>query len=462
MKIRLLQSDGSLNYCGQIPAAMNISSRIIFLIQAAILIVLAAGVSAQQRVVPLPAGPGPLDNPLKGWCPYTTAGPVNQPYSMVYQYVSWKDLEPTEGHYAFDEWEKKSWETPLAKGKHIVFRVFIDYPHQPSGLPGWLVSKGVKQTPYSDYGGGMAPDYDDPRMLRAMERLIAALGSRYDGNPRIAFIEMGLLGYWGEWHTYPRSELFASLATQQRVLEAAHEAFPHKIIMTRYPSNYAGRQPWIGFFDDMLPEDTDGPEDWKFLPGMRRSGRAENWKRAALGGEMVPHAAHKWLGTDYDHTLKMVEKAHFTWFGPYCPALERSQSPDFIKASQSLVRRMGYEFQLADIRHADTIRQGDPLDVIVSGENIGVAPFYYPWPVELALIDAQGKFTENYQADVDIRKWLPGHFQFHIAPIAKAAPGQYKLALGIRDPWIGNPSISFANNLPRQDGWTILSKVTIK
>ena len=37
--------------------------------------------------------PGPLDNPLKGYCLYTTAGKIHRPYSMVFQYVSWKELE---------------------------------------------------------------------------------------------------------------------------------------------------------------------------------------------------------------------------------------------------------------------------------------------------------------------------------------------------------------------------------
>ena len=40
---------------------------------------------------------GPLDNPLKGYCLYTNAGKIHRPYSMVFQYVSWKELEPVEG-----------------------------------------------------------------------------------------------------------------------------------------------------------------------------------------------------------------------------------------------------------------------------------------------------------------------------------------------------------------------------
>jgi len=249
----------------------------------------------QERVVRPPLAPGPLDNPLKGWCTYTYR-PLTQPYSMVFRYVAWKDLGPRAGEYHFAEWEKRDWDAPPARGKFIVFRVYLDYPGQPSGLPAWLLASGVKTTRYKEYGGGVSPDYDDPRLIAALERLIATLGRRYDRNPRVAFVEMGFLGFWGEWHTYPRTELFASPATQRRILAAAHRAFPHKVLMTRYPGVFPGPAPWLGYFDDAFPEDTGGPEDWKFLSRMARAGAGNAWRSAVIGGEMVPHAAPKWLG----------------------------------------------------------------------------------------------------------------------------------------------------------------------
>ena len=53
----------------------------------------------QVVIRPEPA-PGPPANPLKGWCPYVSAGPITLPYSMIFHYASWKELEPTEGRYA--------------------------------------------------------------------------------------------------------------------------------------------------------------------------------------------------------------------------------------------------------------------------------------------------------------------------------------------------------------------------
>ncbi len=415
-----------------------------------------------MRVLRPAAAPGPLDNPLKGWCTYLHAGPIRQPYSMFYAYVSWKELEPREGDYRFAEWEQRVWNDPATRGRHLIFRIYLDYPGQPSGTPDWLLAKGVKVTRYSDYGGGLSPDYNDPRLLAALERLIAVLGRRYDTNPRVAFVEMGLLGFWGEWHTFPRVELFASPETQQRVLEAAHRAFPHKILMTRYPAGYAGQQPWIGFFDDMFPEDTLGAEEWKFLPKMRRSGRADNWLRAAIGGEMVPRQAGKWLGESFAETMHALEAAHFSWVGPYNPALEAAQTPEFTARSQEMVRSMGYEFRLEEIRYPTRLRRGAPFAFQLRGRNQGVAPFYYPWPVELALLNRSRQAVEILPLKADIRQWRPGPFRLTAAPVVRAAPGRYTLALGIRDPWTNRPAIGFANALPRQEGWTLLGDLTVR
>lgn len=415
---------------------------------------------AAEKVVCLQPAPGPLDNPLKGWCPYTDAGDIQLPYSMVFFPVAWSDLEPREGQYAFDKWEKKAWGVEKAHGKHVAFRVYVDMPNRPIGTPPWLIDKGVRLTPYTDHGGGQSPDYDHPKMVSAIEKLIAALGRRYDGNPRVAFIELGLLGFWGEWHTYPRNELFAKPATQKRVVDAYRKAFRKTKLLARKPADYAGQQAWLGFHDDMLPEDTDGPEGWKFLPLLRSSGRTENWKRSVFGGEMAFNGNQRWLGAEFPHMLKMVEDAHFSWVGSYCPALEPSPSPQFRERADQLVRRMGYQFALTEIRHDGKAVPGGDFKITIDGENQGVAPFYYPWTVEFALLDRAGNPAARLPTTWDIRKWLPGKFSETATlkvPASLDMLGDYQLALGIIDPWAKLPSIQLANDLKRHNGWMILT-----
>lgn len=401
---------------------------------------------------------GPLDNPLKGWCPYTNAGEIHQPYSMVFQYVSWRELEPVEGEYRFAEWER-TWDVPEAQGKHIIFRVYVDYPSLPSGMPEWLRSAGIRETPYKDHGGGRSPDYDDPRLLAAMERFLTALGGRYNDHPRIAFIQLGMLGHWGEWHTWPKENLYASPQTEERIIRAYRQAFPDKSLMVRYSRDYAGEQAWLGFHDDMFPQDTDNGKDWSFLAGLRQTKRMQNWQVAVVGGEMVPNQARQWLGKDYETTLTMLDRAHFTWVGPYCPALERSNDASFTTRSEALIRRMGYEYQLTELRHPREFLSGQPFSLELSGKNRGVAPFYYPWHVKWALIDSAGSVVASQSTEWDIRRWQPGNFNESAQLSFDVPAGVYRLAVGIHDPWLLRPTIRFANKGDVVEGWTVLSEL---
>ena len=416
--------------------------------------------------------PGALDNPLKGWCTYSDAD-LFLPYSMVFRYVSWRELEPREGEYAFDKWERTAWDNdPKAKNKHIVFRVYLDYPGLPLGVPDWVKASGVKMTPYSTnelegYAPGAAkgesPDYANLLLVAALEKLIAALGKRYDTDPRVAFIQIGLLGFWGEWHTWPSEKLFAPDATQKRVVDAYKKAFPHKKLMARYATGYVGQQAWMGFHDDYFPDDTGTEKDYYFLRGMTQAGRTENYRAAPVGGEMVPHAADKWVGTDagYARTKAMIRAAHFSWVGPYSPAMERRAGTDaaFRARCAELVRLMGYDFRLAELVLPATIRRGEPFALTLHGVNLGVAPFYYPWKVALALLAPDDTACEiAVLARTDIRAWQPGAFSITDTARFAANPAGLRLAVGILDPHTNLPAIRFANTIAiTRSGWHVLT-----
>ena len=418
------------------------------------------GEFASGQVVARPEpGPGPLANPLKGWCPYVNAGPIRLPYSMVYHYVSWKELEPTPGNYDFDGWERRAWDVPAGVGKRVVFRVYIDYPGRPTGLPDWLKDQ-VKLTPYNHERGGLSPDYENPALVAGMERLIAALGKRYDLDPRVAFIELGLLGHWGEWHTYPRADLQPSTATEKRIIDAYHQAFPTVGLMARSARDDAGTRDWLGFHDDMFPEDTDNGQDWSFLAVLKKSGRLENWKRAPIGGEMVPNAAKKWLGSGFPQTMKMIEQTHFSWVGPYCPAIG-SASGTLESQAATLVRKMGYQFRWEEFRHPSRIVAGEPFAADLIGVNEGVAPFARPWAVELALISPGNQVTARHRLEVDPRTWLPGAIQVNSTAQFQAPTGPYTLALGIVDPMTKQPAVGFANTGATRDGWFVIGPIEV-
>ena len=404
--------------------------------------------------VVLPPAPGPLDSPYKGFAAYADAAPqYSCPVSMAYEYAGWKTLEPKEDEFDFANWEGRTWNKPLALGKPVIIRVYLDYPAEPSAIPEWILAKGVKTKPYTEFGGGISPDYENPVLVSALCRLIAALGSRYDKNPRVAFVQLGILGHWGEWHTYPRDELFASPRVQTQIVEAFRAAFPHKQLLARKPAYVSCQVPWLGFHDDMIPDDTLGPENWQFVTSMNSGHVADNWKRAPTGGEMVPFAAHRYLGKDWDLLERAVKAAHFTWIGPYCPALE-TLSPEESKRVDELIRMMGYEYRLTTV-------SATAGRLKIDGNNLGVAPFYYPWPVRLAAFDETGRLVRSWTAPVDLRTWLPGPFSLETAPPSAIPSGNYRVGMSISDPGSVARPIKFANDLPQIQGFTIIGKVGV-
>ena len=178
---------------------------------------------------------------------------------------------------------------------------------------------------------------------------------------------------------------------------------------------------------------------------------------------MVPGQALRWLTTDWNITRTMLERGHFTYLGPYCPPLENhNANATFLQNSQWMVRRMGYEYRLDRLQWTPQVQRGRRIEITLSGENQGVAPFYYPWQVKMALLNSAKQPVLQWQVKADIRRWLPGVFGFTtVSPIITLARGTYRLALGIIDPWRNRPRIRFANDLPVVNGWTVLEQVRV-
>jgi hypothetical protein len=182
----------------------------------------------------------PADNPLKGLVPYADANVARFPHSLEFDYLKLSDLMT--GRDTFDWQPIESRLNLIAlRGCQAVFRIWIEYPNQSSGLPQFLRDEGVKITTWANKEESpptkhYTPDYDDQRLVVALESFLTEFGRRYDGDPRLGYLSAGLLGEWGEWHNWPRDELFASKATQKRVLDAYTKAFAKTPVLLRYPA----------------------------------------------------------------------------------------------------------------------------------------------------------------------------------------------------------------------------------
>ncbi len=169
-----------------------------------------------------------LNNPHKGWyIHYVDNGFVRKIYrdgikkgdyltdlagiNHLYLRVDWSDIEPEEGKF---RWEliddiMNDW------GSHdyrFSFRFCCFVPSNPYATPKWVRDAGangyiVPPTPSrsplipSAEVNKWEPDYSDRVFLKKLENFISACAERYDGDPRVEFVDIGSFGTYGEGHT---------------------------------------------------------------------------------------------------------------------------------------------------------------------------------------------------------------------------------------------------------------------
>jgi len=327
------------------------------------------------------------NNPLKGFMTsYLWGEPYNDfPDQMEFLYIPLSELWDASGE-TLDSGLEPLLVAAEGRGHHVVLRVFLDYPNRPSGLPEYLADV-VSCTPYSEHGGGCSPDYEHPALQEAMFGLIAALGERYDGDTRLGFVQVGLLGFWGEWHTWPHSEWFPSDATQEAVLVAYESAFTQTHLQLRYPvSSSVSRR--IGFHDDSFAHSTLGDVEWFFVPRMEAAGASERWQEVPIGGELRPELQSSVFSDDYvlgenaQDIRECITQTHASYLLNYYAFNGDGvgYTDEARWQAEQAAHAMGYTFEV----HGARIKVGDLLDGQVSLimeielTQTGVAPFYYP------------------------------------------------------------------------------------
>lgn len=454
----------------------------LFLAQTAVLL---AGVfqfdprlPAAEPVVFRPSyAPGPADNPLKGFVPYAGQG-RRFPHSLEFNYLSLASMMtgPTNFNWAPLE---QLLDDIASRGCQSVFRVYMEYPRKPSGVPEYLVKAGVKIRAWTNTNTqpfppalDHTPDYEDPRLRAALTNFIAGLGARYDGDPRIGFITAGLLGTWGEWHCHPHSEWFASKTVQAEIMDAYETAFKKTPVLLRYPAGEkddaraSNGQRKFGYHDDSFGwatlETGRQGDDWFYLAALRQAGPAamERWKTAPIGGEIRPElwpCLWKAEGcTKGQNFARCVRETHATWLMD--SSTSRALAPDERERALAAARSLGYELQVVQ---ATAALAGRTLEVSVTITNRGVAPFYAGWPVRFMAVGSDGG---EVVAELPFRlnQLLPATTSTGSATLelGKSSPGELKLFLGIPNPLQSGKPLRFANADQDRDraGWLTLGR----
>lgn len=305
--------------------------------------------------------------------------------------------------------------------------------------------------------------------MTALLQFISAFGQRYDGDPRIGFITVGLVGFWGEWHTYPHDghtqpeDWMPSPANQDRILATYTQAFPQTKLLIRIPIAQSSTLP-IGYHDDSFAFSTLGDHPYDFVRLLEQAGELDKWKREPIGGELRPELQNGiWdevppaESQDY---WASVNATHASWLlnqGVFRREFA-DQGPEFDRALQGH-QALGYEFQVSRV---DCESEDTATTIRVHIRNRGVAPFYYDWPVILALWDPKTSTPDaRYETAWRLTQLLPDDddtiWTLVLPPDVKAPDGA-KVLMRVVNPLSHAKPLRFANLEQDQDlpGWLTL------
>lgn len=347
------------------------------------------------------------------------------------------------------------------RGLHTLLRPIVDDTTRHSLVPKFLTQ--IEGATVVDFNGSVVPVYSHPATREALVKFVEAFGSRYDGDRRLGFVEVGLLGQWGEgWAPRGNREWTTEVTPETRdaVYAAYHRSFKKtRLLMPRPNTN--GVTSDFGFHNEGFAFWKDTERFYEALKNSLVSDSLQRWRRMPINARVHPEyaSAERTRNFTFDHITESrlvawIEREHYSCVRfPSGDAMPKDLRTRFIRAAQ----RAGYEFS---VRQFEYRQVGDALKVLVTVTNTGVAPFYYAWPVELAVLE-NGRAERVRAIRSDITRLIPGNgdVDFEATLSRKDLPeGQVTLLLRIPNPLPKGPPIRFANREQDKDldGWLSL------
>ena len=439
-----------------------------------------------------------LANPGMGWETFgrTADKDKNLPDWIVstihYDRWGWGVLEPEPGKIDYAFMDKVLAET-RASGQRLAFRVMCcsSSPRRPYH-PAWLAGVGgrILTCDYSETEGLLVPDLDDPVVLERHLDFIKRLGARYDGHPDIDHVDLGTVGWWGEWHmSSSKAGKMPTMDNRKKIIDAYFAAF-HKTPLLMLIGggeclSYAVDL-GAGWRADCLGDMGGFSKNWchmcdaypKMIPD---AGVQDAWKIAPVAWESC-WDMRRWVKEGWP--LRYIFNYALDMHGSY---LNNKSAPlpegeDVRAEIERFLRRLGYRLVLKQIEHPARIRAGKTLTLAMKWQNTGSAPCYRPYCVAYRLTNKNAG-DKVLVGNVTVEKWMPGHVETFSEEFIKDPPelpqgpvvdvtdsvivpanmptGLYRLAIGIVGEQEPEPVVQLGIKGRTQDGWYPLGEIEI-
>jgi hypothetical protein len=335
--------------------------------------------------------------------------------STVYLRLPWSFLEPAEGSFDWSvvDTPAQRW---ISEGKRVAFRISCCESWMRYATPQWVEQAGAKGHNFTvgkgldENGPFWEPVYDDPVFLEKLEKFLAVFSKRYDGNPRVAFVDVGSFGVWGEGHCWASTKLEIEDAIKQRHMDLYLKYFPHTLLAVSDdfigPGNKVAHHPLT---DYMLTKGVTLRDDSICVQPPPNS-----WFHAELAQSFWPQLPvvleHEHFGSSVNRKawgdgsllLQSVEEYHASYMSiHWWPREFLDKNRDVI---DRINRRLGYRLQLKKLSWPRQITAGQPFSVAATWANAGVAPCYPGGTMTITLKDSRGGIGSVHVLDqLDMR-----------------------------------------------------------
>lgn len=396
---------------------------------------------------------GPLANPHKGFTvptggawtfvPEFEYGPYgslnNRAWDLVSYgsgYQQWNKLNPAKGVYDWTELEKLL----NALAEHNMTYALRVLPYTPSFIksdfppqedydwtPPFVYEMGAKKIQIDLRGTefhAYAPVWDDPIYLQAAKEFAKALAEKYDGDPRIEYIDVRTFGEWGEWHT---SHMLGSVMPADSVLKDMLDYYASVFKKTQLvlPSNGFG-DVYTHALDLGITKRDDGfigipgrPDTLLRAYNANLPTIAENiagYRTMLTYDDLIPGGSQKWTA---ERWVNAITTAHLTY---YVLDQDNDCGYYFYKDNKALADSMskviGYNFTVTQAelltvaggaetagKFADTVAGNVVTNMLnITIKNTGVAPCFFNVYLVAEFVDSTGKALAQIGEAVRIPK----------------------------------------------------------
>ena len=388
-----------------------------------------AAIQADTIIIPFALKPfdGPLSNPHKGFTvptggawtfvPEFEYGPYgslnNRAWDLVSYgsgYQQWNKLNPAKGVYDWTELEKLL----NALAEHNMTYALRVLPYTPSFIksdfppqedydwtPPFVYAMGAKKIQIDLRGTeyhAFAPVWDDSIYIWAAKEFAKALAEKYDGDPRIEYIDIRTFGEWGEWHT---SHILGSEMPADSVLIDMLDYYASLFKKTQLvlPSNGFG-DVYTHALELGITKRDDGfigipgrPDTLLRAYNANLPTIAENiagYKTMLANDDLIPGGTQKWTA---ERWVNAITTAHLTYY-----VLDQDNDcgyyfyKDNKPLADSMSKVIGYNFTVTQAELLTVVSVKDTTSILnITVKNTGVAPCFFDVYLVAEFVDSMGK-----------------------------------------------------------------------